>query len=462
MPRSWSLRRRVLLASSLVVVVALAVGVLGFTLALGRILTNSATDAAKAQANQIASVVTAGEYTAAAAVHDLPTQGSLVQIIDATGVVLAASDSSASAPLTTQRPAPGQVIASRSTRVGDEVDQYVVVVQGVIDASGLTYTLVVATPQNTESRTVQVATALLAAAACALAVVLLLLIHRILNSALEPVARIRRQVAAISTAGSQERISVPPTADEIADLATTMNEMLDRLARADATTRRFISDASHELRSPLTTIRTTLETSEHTPEPENALLQSETLRLQYLVDDLLTLAKADDHGLILRHDEVDVDDLVAAEAKRLRAISTGSVQSVVTAARVRGDADRIAQILRNLTDNALRHTTGGIRLSVVPGAGRVVVHVDNQGEPIPDKDREAIFERFTRLDNSRTRDGGGSGLGLAIARTLAEAHGGSITAGQAPDSWCRFTLTLPLEPEHSMSVQKPFSDRGAR
>ena len=445
MPRSWSLRRRVLLASSLVVVVALAVGVLGFTLALGRILTNSATEAAKAQANQIASVVTAGEYTATAAVHDLPTQGSLIQIIDAAGVVIAASDSSAAAPLTSDRPAPGQVIASTATRVGDEVDAYVVVVQGVIDPSGHTYTLVVATPQNTESRTVQAATALLAAAACVLAVVLLLLIHRILNSALEPVARIRRQVAAISTAGSQERISVPPTGDEIADLATTMNEMLDRLARADATTRRFISDASHELRSPLTTIRTTLETSQHTPEPENALLQSETLRLQYLVDDLLTLTKADDHGLVLRQDEVDVDDLVAAEAKRLRAMSDCPVQSVITAARVRGDADRIAQILRNLTDNALRHTTGGIRLSVVPGAGRVVVHVDNEGEPIPDEHREAIFERFTRLDDSRTRDGGGSGLGLAIARTLAAAHGGSITAGEAPDGWCRFTLTLPLE-----------------
>jgi len=416
-------------------------------LALGRILTNSATDAAKAQANQIASVISAGEYTPTAAVYDLPTQGSLIQIIDETGVVIAASDSSAAAPLTAERPAPGQVIASNSSTVGDEVDAFVVVVRGVIDPSGHTYTLVVATPLNTESRTVQVATALLAAAACVLAVVLLLLIHRILSSALEPVARIRRQVAAISTAGSRERITVPPTGDEIADLATTMNEMLDRLARADATTRRFISDASHELRSPLATIRTTLETSEHTPEPENALLQSETLRLQHLVEDLLTLAKADDHGLVLRHDEVDVDDLVDAEVKRLRAVSPGPVQSVITAARVRGDADRIAQILRNLTDNALRHATGGIRLSVVPGAGRVVIHVDNQGEPIPAQHREAIFERFTRLDDSRTRDGGGSGLGLAIARTLAAAHGGSITAGEAPDGWCRFTLALPLEQE---------------
>lgn len=447
MPRSWSLRRRVMVASSLVVVVALAVGVLGFTLALGRILTNSATDAAKVQANQIASVITAGEYTAADAVTNLPTQGSIIQILDEAGVVIAASDSSATLPLTSDRPGPGQVIASTAAGVGDEVDPYVLVVRGVSDPSGRTYTLVVATPQNTESRTVQVATALLAAAACVLAVALLMLIHRILSSALEPVARIRRQVAAISTAGSRERLTVPPTHDEIADLATTMNEMLDRLARADATTRRFISDASHEMRSPLATIRTTLETSEHTPEPENALLQSETLRLQFLVDDLLTLAKADDHGLVLRRDEVDIDDLVDAEAKRLRAVSAGPVLSVITAARVRGDADRIAQILRNLTDNALRHTTGAIRLSVMLGAGRVVVHVDNDGEPIAAEQREAIFERFTRLDDSRTRDGGGSGLGLAIARTLATAHGGSVTAGAAPDGRCRFTLSLPLDEE---------------
>ncbi len=447
MLRSWSLRRRVMVASSLVVVVALAVGVLGFTLALGRILTNSATDAAKVQANQIASVITAGEYTATGAVNNLPTQGSIIQILDQAGVVLAASDSSAMLPLTKEKPGPGQVIDATASGVGDEVDPYVLVIRGVSDPSGRVYTLVVATPQNTESRTVQVATALLAAAACVLAVALLLLIHRILSSALEPVARIRRQVAAISTAGSPERLTVPPTRDEIADLATTMNEMLDRLARADATTRRFISDASHEMRSPLATIRTTLETSEHTPEPENALLQSETLRLQFLVDDLLTLAKADDHGLVLRHDEVDIDDLVHAEAQRLRAVSPGPVLSVITAARVRGDADRIAQILRNLTDNALRHTTGAIRLSVVLSGGRVLIHVDNDGEPIAAEQREAIFERFTRLDDSRTRDGGGSGLGLAIARTLAAAHGGSVTAGEAPDGRCRFTLNLPLDDE---------------
>lgn len=453
MPRTWSLRRRVLLASSLVVVVALAVGVMGFTLALGRILTNSATEAAKVQANQIASVITAGEYTAASAVNNLPDQGSLIQIIDVTGAVVAASDSSATAPLTAERPAPGQAITSSASRVGDEVDPYVLVVRGVRDPAGRTYTLVVATPQNTESRTVQVATLLLAGAACVLALVLLLLIHRILSSALEPVARIRRQVAAISSAGSPERVTVPPTGDEIADLATTMNEMLDRLARADATTRRFISDASHELRSPLATIRTTLETSEHAPDPENALLQSETLRLQHLVEDLLTLAKADDHGLVIRRDEVDVDDLVDAEVKRLRALSPEPVQSAISAARIRGDADRIAQILRNLSDNALRHTHGGIRLSVMPGGDEVLVHVDNEGAPIPVSQRERIFERFTRLDDSRTRDGGGSGLGLAIARTLAAAHGGSITAEEAPDGWCRFTLALPLEPAIGMSVQ---------
>ncbi len=461
MPRSWSLRRRVLLASSLVVVVGLAVGVLGFTLSLSRILTNSATEAAKVQAIQIASVISAGEYTPSTAVNGLPTQGSLIQVLDDAGVVIAASDSSATTPITRDRPSPGQMFVSAASQVGDEADPYVIVVRGVSDPSGHRYILVVATPQNTESRTVQVATALLAGAACVLAVVLLLLIHRILSSALKPVDRIRRQVAAISTAGSRERVTVPPTGDEIADLATTMNEMLDRLARADATTRRFISDASHELRSPLATIRTTLETSEHTPEPENALLQSETLRLQHLVEDLLTLAKADDHGLVLRHDEVDVDDLVNAEAQRLRAVSQCAVTTVVSAARVRGDADRIAQILRNLTDNALRHTTNGIRLSVAPGAGSVVVHVDNQGEPIAEEHRDAIFERFTRLDDSRARDGGGSGLGLAIARTLAGAHGGTVTAGQAPDGWCRFTLTLPLE-QDTAGIKESFRGGSAR
>lgn len=442
MLRTWSLRRRVLLASGVALVIALAAGVVGFRLALDRILTNTTTAAAKAQADQLNAVVAAGEYSAAAAVRGLPSQGSLIQLIDASGTVMATSDPSVTAPGTTLRPAVGQAVTTRVSQIGEETEPFVMVVEGIRDSDGQTYALLVAVPQDTQIRTVDVSTLLLAGLSTVLALAVLLLIDRILHSALRPVSRIRQQVAAISSAGSTDRVTVPPTDDEVAALAVTMNEMLDRLSRSDATTRRFVSDASHELRSPLATIRTTLETS--TSREDAELLTAETVRLERLVDDLLTLARADDHGLRLRRDAIDLDDIVDSEARRLRALGADLVRGDIVGARVSGDGHRIGQILRNLTDNALRHTTGGIRLVMERRAGAAVIHVDNEGEPVAAEQREAVFERFARLDDARDRGTGGSGLGLAIARTLAEAHGGRLAAGESPDGWCRFSLTLPV------------------
>lgn len=445
-PSSWSLRRRVLFASALALVAVLALGVLGFTLALQRILTNAATDAATLQAAQIAAVVDAGEYSPRAAVTELPAQGSLIQLIDHTGAVVVASEASiARKPLTNLRPPAGPSVTGAAAAVADEHDTHVLAVRGIRDESGATFSLVVATPLDTESRTVRTATALLVVAAALLAIALLVLIHRIIGSALQPVDRIGRQVAAISRAGSSERVTVPDSRDEIAELARTMNAMLDRMARADAATRQFVSDASHELRSPLATLRATLETAPERAEAQDrALMLAETLRMQHLVEDLLTLAKADDHGLSLRRDEVDLDDLVAAEVRRLRALGPGPVALTLVAARVIGDADRLTQVLRNVADNALRHTRGGIRIGMAIVGGDVRVDIDNNSDPIPAEQQESVFDRFTRLDESRQRDSGGSGLGLSIARTLARAHGGTLVAGTAPDGWCRFTLTLPL------------------
>jgi len=442
MLRTWSLRRRVLLASGVALVIALAAGVVGFRMALDRILTITTAAAAKAQADQLSAVVAAGEYSAAAAVRALPSQGSLIQLIDASGTVMATSDPSVTAPGTTLRPAVGQTVTTAVPRIGEEIEPFVMVVEGIRDSDGQTYALLVAVPQDTQIRTVDVSTLLLAGLSTVLALAVLLLIDRILHSALRPVSRIRQQVAAISSAGSTDRVTVPPTDDEVAALAVTMNEMLDRLSRADATTRRFVSDASHELRSPLATIRTTLETS--TSREDADLLTGETLRLERLVDDLLTLARADDHGLRLRRDPIDLDDIVDSEARRLRTLGADLVRGDLVGARVRGDGHRIGQILRNLTDNALRHTTGGIRLVMERREGAAVIHVDNEGEPVAAEQREAVFERFARLDDARDRGAGGSGLGLAIARTLAEAHGGRLAAGESPDGWCRFSLTLPV------------------
>ena len=436
-----------LVASVASVTVAVLLGLVVFALALDRIVSAAVTDEVRIQAEEIADLVESGESTAMAAVAELPAQGSVVQLLSAHGTVLASSEGhAASTPMTGEHPAPGSLATVVVTGEPDEPGPHVLAVRGLtgVDANG--EVLVVARSLHTHDRTVQAATGLLALLGALLVAGVLLLVRRGVDSALAPVEQIRRQVAHIDRTAADERVTVPPTGDEIAGLAGTMNAMLDRLARADAAHRRFISDASHELRSPLATIRATLETSPAAGDEEHALLAREAVRLQRLVDDLLLLARADDRGLELRRVEVDLDDLVIAEVRRLEVLlGAGRVGSRVVAGRVRGDPDRLGQVLRNLTDNAVHHTRGVVRLLMDTDGPDVVVHVDDEGPPVPEQERERVFERFVRLDGSRSRDAGGSGLGLAIVRAVTTAHGGTVVAGETEEGWCRFTLRLPRE-----------------
>ncbi len=455
----WSLSRRVVTAAAAALVVLLALGVVAFSWALDRILTQAATDAARIQADQLVAAVDAAQYTPAAAVTSLPARGSTVQLIDAAGRVVASSEPSlSSTPVTDQRVPVGSETVKRVFQIPDEQEPYAVVARGLAARDGRAYTLVVAAPLDVETRTVATSTGLLAGGSALLAGLLLFAVGRIVRGSLAPVERISNEVSRITRAGAVERVTVPDTGDEIATLAQTMNAMLERISRSDAASRRFVSDASHELRSPLATLRTHVETAEGSEEDarvDRPLMQQEILRLQGLVDDLLTLAKADDQGLALRRDEVDLDDVVYAEVRRLQAVAHGAVvRAHVEPALVVGDADRLAQVLRNLTENAMRHTTGDISLSMeTDGQGRVLVHVDNDGDPIAADQREAVFDRFVRLSDSRARDGGGSGLGLAIARTFATAHGGTLTTGESPSGGCRFTLMLPVLSEAAGQVE---------
>ena len=242
---------------------------------------------------------------------------------------------------------------------------------------------------------------------------------------------------------------MPPSGDEIARLAETMNLMLRRLEDADASSRRFVSDASHELRSPLATIRAVMEVDSPSgagagdESERDALVMAEVLRMQQLVGDLLTLAKADDGGVTTIHEDVDVDDLVDAEVRRLRMTGRLTISATIEPARVVGDRARLAQAVRNLVDNAARHARSSVHLSVRTEGDDVVLVVDNDGPLIPPEDRELVFERFSRLEDSRDRDAGGSGLGLAIVQTFVAAHAGTVTAQESPTGLCRFEVRLP-------------------
>jgi signal transduction histidine kinase len=443
----WSLHRRVLTLAVAAVTVAIVMGIAAYAITLDRILYSAAQDAARLQADDLVATITSGQRTPDRAVQELPSQGSLVQLVDANHQVVSTSDPAGNDPLTGLSPAPGHILTDQVAGLPGEVGEpYAIVAQGVRDRTGTPYVVVVAAPLRVETKSVRAATLLLGVGALLLLLLLVALIGRIMGRALEPVERIRSEVDRITQVRGRGQITVPPSGDEISKLAQTMNQMLGRLDQADATTRRFVSDASHELRSPLATIRAAIEVSSaHRVGPDDErdeLIRSEVLRMQRLVDDLLTLARADD-GIPMTSEEVDVDDIVDAEVRRLRATTNTRVRASIEAARVVGDRARLEQVVRNLVDNAARHTVGEITLSVSTQGSWVVLCVDNEGEPIPVDQRDAVFERFTRLQESRERDTGGSGLGLAICRTLVSAHGGQVVATQTPTGNCRFEGRLP-------------------
>jgi signal transduction histidine kinase len=226
--------------------------------------------------------------------------------------------------------------------------------------------------------------------------------------------------------------------------------MLERLRGSAARQRQFVSDASHELRSPLAGMRAELEVAlahkEDADWPGTAGDVLEDLgRLQRLVDQLLVLARLDESAPVAADRSVDLDDLVLREARRARE-RDGLVVDIrgVSAGRVRGDPDRLRQVVRNLVDNAARHARSKVTLGLQAEAGSAVLTVADDGPGIPAAERERIFERFTRLDEARASDSGGYGLGLAITREIVAAHGGTVEAGDPPVG-ARLVVHLPLE-----------------
>ncbi|ROP37005.1 sensor histidine kinase [Saccharothrix texasensis] len=269
---------------------------------------------------------------------------------------------------------------------------------------------------------------------------------------LRPVEAIRREVADITGHDLSRRVPVPGTRNEIARLAGTVNTTLDRLQAAVEENRRFVADASHELRSPIAALRAELEIAHAHPDltgwravVDGAL--QDTFRLQHLADDLLTLARLDHAPATASTEPVDLAGLVRAETDRHRSRHAVTTEVADRPVHVRGSRALLARLLGNLLDNAERHagTRIAVRLAVVDQVA--LLDVVDDGPGIPPEDRERVFERFTRLDDARTRETGGAGLGLPIARRIARLHRGTLDVSDAPDhDGARFTAVLPLDP----------------
>jgi signal transduction histidine kinase len=311
---------------------------------------------------------------------------------------------------------------------------------------GVVYVAASIEPVNDSITTLEI---LLAVAVPALLLLVGVTTWWLVGRALDPVEAIRRQVAEISAADLSRRVPEPETADEIRRLAETMNSMLARLDDASRRQRSFVSDAAHELRSPLASMRAELEVAAAHPDATDLpglvnRLATTGRRIERLVEDLLVLATAEEPGTQLRT-EVDLDDVVLGQLEPLRATSSLRLDvDRLGPARILGDRDQLERVVANLLDNAERFaaTTIRVELRSIDGLAELVVADDGPG--VAAEQRGRSFDRFARADEARDRRSGGAGLGLAIAKRIVEAHGGSIAVGDAPTG-ARISVRLPAD-----------------
>lgn len=442
--RLGTMRVRTTAGATVVVGVALLVGAVVLVVVLRRNLVDNVETAARLRADDVVALLEAGTTPDELAVDD--EEASLVQVLDARGRVVAASGNiEGEEPIADLQAGSARTLGSLPI---DDDDSYRVVAESAGTPEGR-FTVLVARSLEPAEETVAAVVALLAGGLPVLVLLVAGTAWVVTGRALRPVEAIRAEVTAISGAELGRRVPEPGGQDEIARLARTMNEMLERLEASRDRQRRFVSDAGHELRSPIATIRHELETLLANPEGADIVevasgLLAEDLRMQALVENLLVLARSDEGTLALNRRAVNVDDLALAEASRLRSRRIVTVDtSGVSAGQVLGDATQLARVVRNLVDNAERHASSFVALSVRERDGQVVLTVDDDGPGIPAEDRTRVFERFTRLDDARARRTGGYGLGLAIVADVVAAHRGAVTVAEAPTGGARFIVMLP-------------------
>ncbi len=283
-----------------------------------------------------------------------------------------------------------------------------------------------------------------------LVVIVAALVWWVVGRALRPVETMRREVARITAQRLDRRVARPPAPDEVGLLAGTLNDMLDRLQSSRDAQRRFVADASHELRTPIANIRVALEVAANRPERADwpaiaGDVLREDARMERLTSDLLALARAEGAGGVpVRRQRVDLSTLVTEQLARavpegVRLVAAGALPAL----EVDGDRDQLGRVLANLVDNALRHARRQATIGLSRGTASAEIRVADDGSGIAAAHRETVFEPFVRLDEHRARTGGGTGLGLAIAREIVHAHGGTIhVLGNDPGAV--FVVRLPL------------------
>ena len=439
-----SVKVRTTLAASLVVGFALVLASAALVILLARSLTANVRDVASSRAEAVVVGLAAGRADLDAGESD----DEFVQVIDPDGDVVASSANVAGQPaLTTTAPGTETRLDELPPGIPVEGAAFLVVAMAGSSPDGDDTVIVGRSLDDVRDATSAVVPLLLVGVPL-LVLVIAAVTWWITGRALRPVDSIRAEVETISAGALDRRVPEPDTGDEVARLASTMNRMLGRLESSHVRQRRFVSDAAHELRSPVASIRQHSEVAIAHPEAASVgdladVVHRENLRVEQLVDDLLLLARLDE-GDRATWEQVDLDDLLLAEAARLRASSEVRIGTTgVAPARVLGDPAGLARVIRNLADNAARHAEGLVELAVYDDDGWAVVTVDDDGAGVAVADRGRVFDRFVRLDDARSRDAGGAGLGLAIVRAVVEAHGGQVTIGEGLLKGAHLEVRLP-------------------
>jgi signal transduction histidine kinase len=455
--RRFGVAARLTIGASLVLAVALFVGGALFSAALSNTNRGQLAEAGRERVNALVSVI---EQGAVPATLPAPRDSLLfAQVIGADGKIAGStqnvSDMELIAPKASWQFASTSISTSKATVDKAGCELFVRSVAISEPAPGRptgTYYVLVATPvrQSDEMQAalqrqlIAVTPAVLAGAA--------LLFYLLARRALRPVDVLRREVDALSADDLTQRVSAPPTLDEVGRLGRTMNGLLDRIQRFSERQGRFVSDASHELRTPLATTRTRLEvgllrpTETDWPGTARSLLQ-ENERMSRLVNDLLLLARTGE-GAPEPFRTVDLDEIVLEVASTARLGSEVKISvSEVSAGRVLGNPDQLRRVVTNLLDNALRYAESEVRLSLETVSSthgdETVLRVIDDGPGIAESDRVRVFERFSRLDDDRGRGSGGSGLGLSIVAELVSAHAGFVIADGVDPHGTMVTVRLP-------------------
>ncbi|WP_084007871.1 sensor histidine kinase [Planomonospora sphaerica] len=479
--RRRSLRFRLTAVASAVLAVALAVSAYVMMGVLARALLDRIDESLYQRAREMVSLADAGRLPGELTSPD----GTLIQVLDAAGrITHATTGTDRLVPLLDARERAASLAQGRARFLGGEPYGIPHLLRVRVLSADRGQTVIAARVFSEVETSISTAGRVLLVGTPLLLVLLAAVSWVIVGRTLRPITALRRGAEEITGTARSRRLPVPESRDEVYSLATTLNAMLDRLERADARQRSLVSDAAHELRSPLASIRLQLEVALGHPggaddwrETAEGVLE-DTTRLTRLAEDLLALARLDERGgALARREPVRLDELVPQTVERYGAAVTvrivgapgrpgdpgapgeagraGAPAFPVAPAGVRGggedgaavvvagDALDLGRVVVNLVDNALRHTVSPVVVELRTEGADAVLTVADDGPGIPEADRERVFDRFTRLDSARSRDEGGAGLGLAIVRETVDAHGGAVHLEDAAPG-LRAVVRLPL------------------